>query len=72
MYEIKGHHHISMVTKNANKNNHFYKNVLENPDSISKVVLKKGLDAGTFEYKGRRDLEASNLGKEELLAKLIG
>lgn len=28
MYEIKGHHHISMVTKNANKNNHFYKNVL--------------------------------------------
>ncbi|MGG3401860.1 ring-cleaving dioxygenase [Bacillus cereus] len=28
MYEIKGHHHISMVTKNANANNHFYKNVL--------------------------------------------
>lgn len=28
MYEIKGHHHISMVTKNANENNHFYKNVL--------------------------------------------
>lgn len=28
MYEIKGHHHISMVTKNANDNNHFYKNVL--------------------------------------------
>ncbi|HHP5603489.1 TPA: ring-cleaving dioxygenase [Bacillus paranthracis] len=28
MYEIKGHHHISIVTKNANKNNHFYKNVL--------------------------------------------
>lgn len=28
MYEIKGHHHILMVTKNANKNNHFYKNVL--------------------------------------------
>ena len=25
MYEIKGHHHISMVTKNANKNNHFIK-----------------------------------------------
>ena len=24
MYEIKGHHHISMVTKNANENNHFY------------------------------------------------
>ncbi|PFD72972.1 ring-cleaving dioxygenase [Bacillus cereus] len=28
MHEIKGHHHISMVTKNANENNHFYKNVL--------------------------------------------
>ncbi|MED0971613.1 ring-cleaving dioxygenase [Bacillus paramycoides] len=28
MYEIKGHHHISMITKNANENNHFYKNVL--------------------------------------------
>ncbi|MDA2779800.1 ring-cleaving dioxygenase [Bacillus cereus group sp. Bc002] len=28
MYKIKGHHHISMVAKNANENNHFYKNVL--------------------------------------------
>lgn len=28
MYTISGHHHISMVTKNANKNNHFYKKVL--------------------------------------------
>ncbi|MDA2140500.1 ring-cleaving dioxygenase [Bacillus cereus group sp. Bc256] len=28
MYKIKGHHHISMVTKNANENNQFYKNVL--------------------------------------------
>lgn len=28
MYEIKGHHHISMVTKNGSENNHFYKNVL--------------------------------------------
>lgn len=28
MYEIKGHHHISMITKNANENNHFYKHVL--------------------------------------------
>ena len=28
MYEIKGHHHISMVTKNANENNHFYKTCL--------------------------------------------
>ncbi|KXO17205.1 flotillin-like protein FloA [Peptoniphilus sp. GNH] len=26
---------------------HSYKNVLENPDSISKVVLEKGLDSGT-------------------------
>lgn len=28
MYKIPGHHHISMITKNASKNNHFYKNVL--------------------------------------------
>lgn len=35
------------------------------------VIGEKGLDAGTFEYKGRRDAEASNLNKEELLAKLI-
>ena len=36
------------------------------------MIGEKGLDAGTFEYKGRRDLEASNLDKEELLAKLVG
>jgi len=34
------------------------------------VIGEKGLDAGTFEYKGRRDAEASNLTKEELVAKL--
>lgn len=28
MYKIPGHHHISMITKNANQNNHFYKQVL--------------------------------------------
>lgn len=28
MYTIPGHHHISMITKNANQNNHFYRNVL--------------------------------------------
>lgn len=28
MYKIPGHHHISMITKNAQMNNHFYKNVL--------------------------------------------
>ncbi|MFD1609687.1 ring-cleaving dioxygenase [Oceanobacillus luteolus] len=28
MYNIPGHHHISMITKNANDNNHFYKNIL--------------------------------------------
>lgn len=28
MYKIPGHHHISMITKNANENNHFYKRVL--------------------------------------------
>lgn len=28
MVQILGHHHISMITKNAKKNNHFYKNIL--------------------------------------------
>lgn len=28
MHKIPGHHHISMITKNASKNNHFYKQVL--------------------------------------------
>lgn len=28
MYKIAGHHHISMITKSANKNNHFYRHVL--------------------------------------------
>lgn len=28
MYTIPGHHHISMITKNANENNYFYKKVL--------------------------------------------
>ncbi|MEE1122200.1 MAG: proline--tRNA ligase [Acinetobacter pseudolwoffii] len=34
------------------------------------VIGEKGLDAGTFEYKGRRDAESTNLSKDELLAKL--
>ena len=28
MYKIPGHHHISMITKNASQNNHFYRHVL--------------------------------------------
>lgn len=28
MYKIPGHHHISMITKNINENNRFYKHVL--------------------------------------------
>lgn len=28
MYKIPGHHHISMITKNANQNNYFYQHVL--------------------------------------------
>ncbi|MDQ0230134.1 ring-cleaving dioxygenase [Metabacillus malikii] len=28
MYNIPGHHHISMITKNASKNNHFYRHIL--------------------------------------------
>ena len=34
------------------------------------VLGEKGLDAGTFEYKGRTDAESVNISKEELLAKL--
>jgi len=28
MYQIPGHHHISMITKNGSQNNHFYRQVL--------------------------------------------
>ncbi|MCM8512330.1 proline--tRNA ligase [Acinetobacter bereziniae] len=34
------------------------------------VIGEKGLDAGTFEYKGRRDAESVDLSKADLLAKL--
>lgn len=34
------------------------------------VIGEKGLDAGTFEYKGRLDSESVNISKEELLAKI--
>jgi len=34
------------------------------------VIGEKGLDAGTFEYKGRTDTESVNINKDELLAKL--
>ncbi len=34
------------------------------------VIGEKGLDAGTFEYKGRTDAESVNISKEELLAQL--
>lgn len=36
------------------------------------VVSERGLDAGTFEYKGRADAEAQELSKDDLLAKLKG
>lgn len=36
------------------------------------VVSERGLDAGTFEYKGRRDSEARELSKDELLQQLNG
>ncbi len=36
------------------------------------VIGERGLDAGTFEYRGRRDAEARELSKEELLAILKG
>lgn len=34
------------------------------------VIGEKGLDAGTFEYKGRRDAESVDLSKADLLVKL--
>ncbi|MBJ9953240.1 MULTISPECIES: proline--tRNA ligase [unclassified Acinetobacter] len=34
------------------------------------VIGEKGLDAGTFEYKGRKDTDSVNLSKADLLAKL--
>ena len=34
------------------------------------VIGEKGLDAGTFEYKGRTDSESVNISKTELLAKI--
>jgi len=34
------------------------------------VIGEKGLEAGTFEYKGRRDLESINISKDELLEKI--
>ena len=36
------------------------------------VIGERGLDAGTFEYRGRRDAEARELTKDELLAVLKG
>jgi prolyl-tRNA synthetase len=36
------------------------------------VIGEKGLDAGTFEYKGRRDSESQDLSKEALLEMLKG
>jgi prolyl-tRNA synthetase len=36
------------------------------------VISERGLAAGTFEYRARRASDAENLGREELLAKLIG
>lgn len=34
------------------------------------VIGEKGLDAGTFEYKGRKDETSQNLSKEDLLTRL--
>ncbi len=36
------------------------------------VVSERGLAAGTFEYRARRESESRNLGREELLALLAG
>jgi prolyl-tRNA synthetase len=34
------------------------------------VVSERGLAAGTFEYRGRRDSESRNLGRDEVFALL--
>ena len=36
------------------------------------VIGERGLDSGTFEYRGRRDTEARELTKDDLLAVLKG
>lgn len=41
MYTIPGHHHISMITKNAKSNNHFYREVL----GLRRVKLTVNQDA---------------------------
>ncbi|ATP40548.1 ring-cleaving dioxygenase [Solibacillus sp. R5-41] len=41
MYNIPGHHHISMITKHANDNNHFYREVL----GLRRVKLTVNQDA---------------------------
>ncbi|MGH8091041.1 MAG: His/Gly/Thr/Pro-type tRNA ligase C-terminal domain-containing protein, partial [Rudaea sp.] len=35
------------------------------------VVSERGLAAGTFEYRARRDAESRNLSREELFALLV-
>lgn len=41
MYSIPGHHHISMITKHANDNNHFYREIL----GLRRVKLTVNQDA---------------------------
>lgn len=44
MYTIPGHHHISMITKNASQNNHFYKEVL----GLRRVKMTVNQDSPTM------------------------
>ena len=57
MYTIPGHHHISMITKNAKINNHFYQKVLglrrvkktvnqDNPIYVSFVLWRFNRECG--------------------------
>ncbi|WP_339250307.1 ring-cleaving dioxygenase [Sporosarcina sp. FSL W8-0480] len=44
MYTIPGHHHISMITKEANKNNRFYKEIL----GLRRVKMTVNQDSPTM------------------------
>src|SRR5690625_2260930 len=55
MYTILGHHHISMITKDANQNNYFYKNIL----GLRRVKMTVNQDDPTMYHLFYGDLTGS-------------
>src|SRR5690625_7017294 len=55
MYTIPGHHHISMITKDANQNNYFYKNIL----GLRRVKISVNQDDPTMYHLFYGDLTGS-------------